>query len=279
MRLPTFHHREDAARFYRVVALVMAFALPWGALRAQRTSKAHPEKKKSLAEMEVPFRAGEQLHYQAAWNTTLTAADVQVKAASRGDFFGKLAWHFQATASTVAPVRYFFTLDDQFDSYADAQSLVTRQFEMYVREQRKNENHRLRFVPEGEPAPGDVTAVRVPRGTRDPLAALFVLRTVDWVKQASVEMPVFDGKKLYQMRARLVDANEEVETPAGSFVVSRMEIRVFEKGKERTDIRMALSLAYDAARTPVLIEAQLPFGSLRVALASKSMEKGTLKQD
>ena len=283
---------------------------------AQAPAKA-PAASAAPREPARPFQAGETLAYQASWNAALTAADVKISVVERRDFYGKPAWHFRAVASTLTPVRYLFTLDDQFDSYADAPALATRQFELYLREQRKVENHKLRFVGEGDPAPLDAVAVRLPRGAVDPLAALFVLRSNDWTRQAQVEMPVFDGKKLYVMRARLAGTAGEVETPAGEFACAKIEVRVFDyvgtpaagstsavsrdasvaapvrgapasapkplaqqtaapqrsatashAGKERTDIRIALFLAQDAARTPVMIEAQLPFGAVRIALAS-----------
>jgi hypothetical protein len=252
----------------RLVLALLALLLAAGSAAPQRGKAAAPAgKTRRTAAAAVPFQEGETLDYQATWNSALTAANIRVRVVERAEFAGRMAWHYQATANTLPPVRYLFLIDDRFDSYAEAATLATLQFELYLREQKKNEDRILPFVPEGEPARGNAPAVRVPRGTCDPLAALFTLRSVDWGKSASVEMPVYDGKNLYQMRASLTDAQSQVEVPAGKFSASRVDIKIFERGKERSDVRITVWLAGDAARTPVLLEAQLPFGSVRVGLS------------
>lgn len=80
-------------------------------------------------------------------------------------------------------------------------------------------------------------------------------------------MPVFDGKKLYELRARLERGADETEVPAGPFTASRIDLRVYERGRELTQVRISLWIANDAARTPVRVEAELPFGSVRAELS------------
>ena len=77
---------------------------------------------------------------------------------------------------------------------------------------------------------------------------------------------MFDGRKLYDVRARLVEPAVSVQIPAGVFSTSQIGLQIFENGKELKDTRFTLSLANDAARTPVLLEAELPLGTARVEL-------------
>jgi hypothetical protein len=58
--------------------------------------------------------------------------------------------------------------------------------------------------------------------------------------------------------------------PAGRFTTATIEIRVFDSGVEMKDARFTLYLANDAARTPVLLQAVLPFAEARVELQEKS---------
>jgi hypothetical protein len=122
---------------------------------------------------------------------------------------------------------------------------------------------------EGEPPAGNGPTARVPPGTRDPLGAFFSLRAVDWDKTPEARMPVYDGKKLYELRARHVGPAESVTVPAGEFSAMRIELRVFERNRELAGTRFQLWLSRDPARTPVLIEAELPFGALRVELTRR----------
>jgi hypothetical protein len=119
---------------------------------------------------------------------------------------------------------------------------------------------------EGKPLPKDGTAVRVPPGTCDPLGLIFALRVWDWGRKKEAAFQVYDGRKLYEVRTREIVPRGEVRVPAGNFAASRIELRAFEKDKELTTARFWIWLAADARRTPVLMEAELPFGKLRVEL-------------
>ncbi|HWQ03230.1 MAG TPA: DUF3108 domain-containing protein, partial [Candidatus Nitrosotenuis sp.] len=105
---------------------------------------------------------------------------------------------------------------------------------------------------------------------RDPIAALFYLRAVDWPRKKELKFKVYDGEKLYEVHARLEAASDSVATPVGTFSAVRLAFRVFEQAKERSDIKIRLWLANDGARTPVLIEAELPFGRVRVELSRRA---------
>lgn len=216
------------------------------------------------ADAPVPFSVGERLQYRVGWQGFLTAATAELRVIARRPFYGKTAWHFQARARTVEPVRYLYALDDQFDSYTDTTTLSALQYETYLREQARREDSVVRLGSDADP-PGDRgTTVRVPRGTRDPLGAFYALRTTDWRTTSETRTPVYDGKKLYDLRARRVGTEEAIQVAAGRFRATRLDLRVYERGREVERTRFRIWLAHDAARTPVLIEAELPFGIFRV---------------
>jgi hypothetical protein len=54
--------------------------------------------------------------------------------------------------------------------------------------------------------------------------------------------------------------------PAGNFPAFRVAIRLFDHGKEITDTRLWVWIARNAAHTPVLVEAEIPFGTSRIEL-------------
>ena len=220
------------------------------------------------AEAAVPFRAGEQLDYRVGWQAIATAATVQFRVVERRPFYGRAAWHFQANARTVEPASYLYSLDDQFDSYTDTTTLAGIQYEMYIREENRKETNIIRMTTEGEPASGNGPSVRVPAGTRDPIGVFFWLRSVDWAKTAEARTNIYDGKKLYELRARRAAEREEVKVPAGKYAATKLELRVYERGREMQNTHFFCWLAQDAARTPVLIEAESPVGSVRVELTA-----------
>jgi hypothetical protein len=221
---------------------------------------------------EAPWwRAGETLDFSASMAKLNNVANLQIRTGERRDFLGKSVWHMQAVAHTENPLRMMFVLDDQFDSYSDAASMTSVQYEMHLNERGQKVDTVERMTTTGrEVPPPNVTEARVVPGTRDPLGMLQYLRSVDWSKTPEVRSWVYDGRKLYEVRARQSSAAEAVSVPAGNFHASKIAIRVFDNGVEMKDALFALYLADTGARTPVLIEAVLPFATARVELVKAS---------
>jgi len=240
--------------------------------QSRQRQRPAPKPARPAPDAVVPFRSGEQLSFRVLWSKfAVNAAVLKLSVLERRNFFGRAAWHFRAQAQTVETTRLVYSLDDQFDSYTDAGQLISLQYEIYLREQGKQKKNIWRMSSQGSPAPPGATAARVPPGTRDPLGLLYALRAVDWKIAPEFRAPVFDGVHLYEVVARLGQAAGQVAVPAGTFKASRIDVRVFERGREMTDTRFALWLAQDAAHTPVLVEveAPVPIGTARVELIGR----------
>jgi Protein of unknown function (DUF3108) len=219
------------------------------------------------SEAGTPLHAGEVLEFAADVAKLSNVANLRLEIVERRDFFGKNAWHLKAFAHTENPLRMMFELDDQFDSYSDAATLSSLQYEMHLNERGQKEESIQRMSTTGtEQAVPNTTQTRVVPGTRDPLGLMHYLRTVDWEKVHEVRSPVYDGHKLYDLRGSYAGTAESVAVPAGSFSASKIELHVFEDGAELKDAHFTLYLAGNAARTPVLLEAVMPFATARVTL-------------
>jgi hypothetical protein len=73
------------------------------------------------------------------------------------------------------------------------------------------------------------------------------------------------------VRAKIIGTSQ-VAVPAGKYTAATIEVHVFDNGTEMKDAHFTIYLANDAARTPVLMQAVLPFAEARVELQSKSGE-------
>jgi len=220
-----------------------------------------------VADAGSPLRAGETWQYSAIVSKLSSVANLRLKVAEKRNFLGKNAWHLQAFAHTENPFRMVFALDDQFDSYSDAATLVSMQYEMHLNEKGQTMDSVQRMSPAvREAAPANATAARVLPGTRDPLGMMQYLRTVDWAKTPEVRSPVYDGHKLYDVHARLQGRGEPVTVPAGSFNTFKIELQVLDNGVEMKDAHFILYLSNTEARLPVLLEAVMPFATARVEL-------------
>ncbi len=212
---------------------------------------------------------GEVLEFTASVAKVSNVATLRLLVNGRKQIAGRDAWHLQAFAHTQNPLRMVFELDDQFDSYSVPGDFASVQYEMHLSERGQNVQSVERLTATGrEPAPAGVSAARVLPGTRDPLGMMQYLRSVDWARTPLVHAPVYDGRKLYEIRARKT-GSAEVQVPAGKFSTSTIEVKVFDNGVEMNDAHFTLYIAKDEARTPVLLEAVLPFAAARVELRKR----------
>jgi hypothetical protein len=240
---------------------------------ARPAAKTKAKKKALPAEAALPLKTGEVLNYTADVAKLDSVATLTLKVAGQGSFLGKSVWHLQATAHTLKPLRVVFELDDQFDSYSDARTLESLQYEMRLNERGQKVQSIQRMTPTGrDPAKAGTTEARVVPGTRDPLGMMQYLRTVNWKETSEASSPVYDGHKLYEVRAKLANPSAVVGVPAGVYRTTKIEIHVFENGVESKDASFALYLANDAARTPVLLEAVMPIATARVALVKEEQQ-------
>jgi hypothetical protein len=215
----------------------------------------------------VPFLSGENLEYRVLFSKyAVNAAKIETSVVEQRNFYGHPAWHFRAVAHTQYTTRALMAIDDEFDSYTSAANLFSLQYEMYLHEQGKAQTNLYRMSSDGEPAPADATAVRVAPGTRDAISFLYNIRAADWQRTPELRVPVFDGHHLYDVVARIDTPQGTVTVPGGNFAAFRVALHVFDHAKEMTDTRLWVWITKDAAHTPVLVEAEIPFGTARIEL-------------
>jgi RES domain-containing protein len=249
--------------------VAFAIAASAGVAVAQKQSRGK-KKPPPPADAVVPFAVGEKLDYAAQWNRFLTAATVRLAVTERREFFGAQVLHFQALAQTIDPVRKLFTLDDQFDSYTDTITLESHQYESYIREQNRRDDLVVPMATASQPGRANRRVYVVFPGTTDPVGMIYRLRTVDWKKQAELRQRVFDGRKFYDVEAHREMAGTRLTVAAGSFVATRIALRILQDGMDLPNLKLWVSLSEDASRLPVLFEAEASIGSVRAELTSHS---------
>lgn len=264
----SLHRVSRLTIFVGLILACTCLVFPQQSKRSKSRAKK-PAAPAAPAAVPVPFHSGEVLKYRVLFSKySVNAANVETTVVEQRNFFGHSAWHFRAVAHTMDTTRVLLAIDDQFDSYTSAANLFSLQFEMYLHEQGKAQTSLFRMTGEGDPAPSDATAVRVAPGTRDAISFLYNLRAADWQRTPELRAPVFDGHRLYDAVARIDTPQGNITVPAGSFPAFRVGIRLFDHGKELTDTRLWVWIARDAAQTPVLAEADIPFGNARIELTN-----------
>src|SRR5947208_10109282 len=114
---------------------------------------------------------------------------------------------------------------------------------MSLNERGQKEQSSQRMTTSGREPAAEAAEARVLPGTRDPLGMMQYLRTVDWSATREVTSPVYDGHKLYEVRAKLASGSVAVGVPAGDYRATKIALHVFENGVESKDAYFALYLA------------------------------------
>ena len=88
-----------------------------------------------------------------------------------------------------------------------------------------------------------------------------------------MRVPVFDGRKFYEIEAKREGVGVPVTlTMGGTFVTTRIALKVSQGGQEVPNLKLWVSLSMDAARVPVLIAAEAPFGTVRAEMTARRQE-------
>ncbi len=248
----------------------VTFAAPVRQARTHRQATSGAAANATAKEIAAPFRVGEKLYYNVAWSSFSTAASVELSIPEQRDLYGWQTWHFRATAHTLSPVRRLFPIDDEIDSYTDATTFESRIYQTYLNELGRKTDQTFQFIPEGQTPRAPGPAVIVMPGTRDPLGAFYELRSINWRRENEASARVYDGSHFYEMRASREASSEAVEVRAGKFLATRIGIQVLEQGKPLSGVHFTVWLAENPARTPVLMQADMPFGKLRIEMIASS---------
>jgi hypothetical protein len=250
--------------------LVLAAMAQVSNSRASHHAAAKTAETKTPKPVAMPFHTGETLNFRVSWSAFSNAASVQMTVPEQRDLYGYSTWHFRAQVHTVSPVRSLFSVDDQFDSYTDRSTLEARQYETHLNELGKIQNETFHFTAPGQASRLPGASILVVAGTMDPLGALYVLRHVDWAHTPEFNGTIYDGHDLYEFNAKRQTTDENVTVGAGSFTTMQVAIDLFQHQKPVPGVHLVAWVANDDSRTPVLLQAELPFGNIRAELTSAS---------
>lgn len=218
---------------------------------------------------------GEKLSYSVSWANFLTAGQLTTEIKQRGRFFNREGLHLTLTAESVGLVKVFFLVEDRFASYVDPATLLPYRTELFIREG-KRKTERITLVDGKRRLARLSTGRTVPihPETRDLVALLYYLRTLDLAEGKNYRLPVLHGKDRFFVHAR-VGQTGEVMVPAGRFEATEVILTVEETPGQVSDAyRLRLWLSRDDRRLPVRISGRLEYGDVRAELTDISAAAG-----
>jgi len=211
----------------------------------------------------------ETLRYQLRWASFSSAAAVEWDVLGDGEKSAPALLHLRATLHSLPPLRDVFRVDDRFDSFSDARSMESREYEFHLDERGEKENRLDHLATLGSRHTGGPSLVIVPSGTQDPLGILYSMRKADWTKEPRFRAWMYDGHDVFEVRAELKVPSERIRVGSKIYSVAEVGVRLFEHGEEVPKTALSIWFADDAAHTPVRFEAWVPYGNIRAELEAR----------
>jgi Protein of unknown function (DUF3108) len=226
------------------------------------------------------FQNGEEITYKIYYNWNfvwLTAGEVTFKVWDEGT-----QYHYQAIGKTYDSYEWFFTVNDQYDSWVDKNSLLPNYSERSVEEGKYHIFEKIAFnqalkktmVSRADHRGANETQTNhdVKDCVHDVLSSMFTLRNVEFENQnAGYSMPfnIFMDKEEFslKMRYRGKDDNKKVHN-MGRYRTMKFQPDVIKGNVFKDDAKMTVWVSDDQNRIPIMIESPVSVGSVKVVLKS-----------
>ena len=220
----------------------------------------------------LPFRAGETLHYKLTW-MGISVGEATFTVGEAAKFQGKPAWTFAMTARTNGFADRIYRVRDKLRSWTSPK--MTRSVH-HTKIAREGSYHRDIIVTfdwkRGEAVYQNSKRSYAPRkiqpGTFDPLAVLYGFRCQTWKKPGSLKMSVTDGLKTIRANVQ-VHKREEIEI--GGELIDTWKVTpelkdvggIFKRSKNAT---MEVWVSTDRRHIPLRLRSKVMVGSFTATL-------------
>ncbi len=230
----------------------------------------------------IPFGNDEKLEYLVSYHWGLIWIDAGFVSfeAKKGDETHHDSWHFLSTGTSLKHLDWLFRVRDTFEVYTFANPLQPRFFYRRTSEGGHEVFNAYTFDPSNgqlaiqasETGKADLNAViQIPEQTTDVLTAAYRARSLDF-SQMKI-MDVFDILVLMDHKVTrlpiLFEGSDTLTTPGGlRFSCLRFSTAVEKGTMFAARERIMVWVTDDANRIPVMIEAKIKVGTVKVHLQS-----------
>jgi uncharacterized protein DUF3108 len=272
-RIQSFIQRSTLV-IYRVsltLALFVALMLATGKCRSAAEAVTQPAKSPAAVEFE-----NQSLTYNVYWRTASAGlASIRVDRDPASD---QLRITGDAHSSRFMSTLY--RVEDQFESSVALKNFCSLRIMKRINEGRRHRETIVDFPPGQKMAqlqdrnlilpssPIRKVQMATPGCVQDVLSALFYMQTQSFALGKSVQFPINDGGKTYNVTVE-IQQRETIKTDAGTFQAIRVEPKVFE-GLFRQAGRMYVWYADEPSHRLVQLKARISVGTITASLASSS---------
>ncbi len=211
------------------------------------------------------FEAGERLTYVAGFR--LFAVGTTTMEVTSNDTAGQPGLlHVLSRTETEPFFDRIYPIRDRIDVWLDKGTLELRRMERHIHEGRFRRADTTTVDPQRSTIITRRDTLLEGGPVFDPVGAIYYLRSLTLAVGDEVTLSIYDGRRLKRVAIR-VWGEETLSVPAGEFQCLVLRpVPLDENQLAKMDGLMHLWLANDEVHTPVRLEQQTRFGTLRMSL-------------
>jgi hypothetical protein len=223
-------------------------------------------------EKSVAFKSGEWLSYKMSYSGFLRAGTAILEVNEK-DLKGKKVFHTKGTGWTSGPVKWFFSVDDKYESYFDKDTVKPYLFKRKI-DEGGYKKHRItsfnhvsnRAYTQDFTLQKDTSVAFF--NVQDMLSSFYYLRNRDvksMKKGEEIAIDMFMDSQVYPFKLRFL-GREVLKTKFGKVKTMIFQPLVQSGRVFKTQESVKLWITDDANKIPIKMKADLSVGSLRAEL-------------
>lgn len=221
---------------------------------------------------QVVFKSGERLQYKMSYSGFFRAGTAILEVQEK-DFNGKKVFHTKGSGWTSGAIKWFFEVDDHYESYFDKDTIKPYIFKRKINEGGYKKHRIISFNYTSNKAyvqdfilQKDTSVVF--SEVQDMLSSFYYLRNRDvknMKKGEEIAIDMFMDSQIYRFKLRFL-GRETLKTKFGT--IKTMIFRpIVQSGRVfKAQESVTLWITDDANKIPVKLNADLAVGSLRAEL-------------
>lgn len=228
----------------------------------------------SSAQDSTAFNAGEYFKFRVSYSGYLTAGEATLSV-HETELEGKPVFHVIGKGKSTGAVRWFYKIDDLYESYFDKQSGLPYKFIRKIDEGGHTKDVEIKFDQESNLAHVNnkkhkkKSKIRTETAVQDMISAFYFLRNnyeTDSIKVGEeVTLNMFFDEENYKFKLRFL-GRERLSTNFGVIETLKFRPLVMAGRVFKEQESLTLWVSADKNKVPLKIKADLAVGSLRADL-------------
>ncbi len=213
-----------------------------------------------------PSRSARSLNFNFfLGNSAQPVGTASFRVRARARYFNRDGLLLSASMRTTGAAQELFQVNDQFNSYVDAETLLPFRTELSLLEGKRQSKWVVSLDQNGGAALfDDGTRVEMPVNTHDLISVFYALRSFDLTPSKRTAVSLLVNKR---QRPLYINALSRATIQLGGQQIPAVELAITTGEAQADSLALRLWVSTDQRRLPLRLTAQTPLGPVRADLA------------